>query len=55
VHLATGCLADDLVLFINHIKPFLGHTGAGSDRTPGAATPDRYRIPDHRVFPVTAA
>jgi hypothetical protein len=50
VHLAAGRLADDLVLLIDHIKPFLGHTCGGSDRTSGAATVDRHRIPDHRSF-----
>lgn len=55
VHLATRRFANDLVLFIDHIEPFLGHTHRDSDKTPGGATGDRDGIADPSVFPVTAA
>jgi hypothetical protein len=55
VHLAPRRFADDLILLIDHIKPFLGHTARGSDKTLGGATGDRFGISDPSVFPVTAA
>ncbi|MSU85360.1 MAG: hypothetical protein EXS21_09665 [Pedosphaera sp.] len=55
MHLAPRRFADDLILLIDHIKPFLGHTRRGSDKTLGGATGDRYGIFDPSVFPVTAA
>jgi hypothetical protein len=50
VHLAPRCFANDLVLLIDHIKPFLGHTRRHSDKTLGAATADHHRISDPRSF-----
>lgn len=60
VHLAARRLANDPVFLIHHIKPFLGHTARGSDRSPRPATAEPlcrtvYLPRAIPVFPVTAA